>query len=59
MADVAITALTGNVVVSEILPYIKKVKANSLLQLIWNVLKLLASMKDSGKKNPAKVKSKV
>lgn len=43
MADAIIAALAGSAAVSEILPFVKKIKANSALQLVWNVLKLLGT----------------
>lgn len=39
LADVAITALVGSATVSEVLPHIKKVKANSTFQLCFNFIK--------------------
>lgn len=48
LVDVALGVLSGTTIVSEILPHIKKVKANSTLQLLWNAVKLMAG------KTPAK-----
>jgi len=42
IADVLISAVVGSAAVSEVLPHVKKVKANSLFQLCWNILKMIA-----------------
>lgn len=39
LIDMLITIVAGSHVVSEILPYMKKVKSNSTLQLGFNILK--------------------
>jgi hypothetical protein len=39
--DVIITALCGSAAISETLPHIKKIKANSVFQLGFNFLKTL------------------
>lgn len=36
--------LAANTVVTEALPFVKKVKANSTLQLIWSVFKAFTKM---------------
>lgn len=43
LADVLITAAVGGVVVSEALPHVKKVKANSVLQLAFDILKIVVN----------------
>lgn len=42
IADVLITTVTGSAAVSEVLPHMRKVKANSTFQLIWNIVKMVA-----------------
>lgn len=39
LTEIIITGLAANTVVSEGLPFISKLKSNSTLQLIWNILK--------------------
>ncbi len=41
LADVIITALCGSAAVSEVLPHMKTVKANSTFQLCWNALRTI------------------
>lgn len=39
VADMIFAAVAGNYAISEALPFVKKVKANSTLQLGFNILK--------------------
>lgn len=43
LADVLISAVIGSVLVSEALPHMKKIKANSVMQLAFNILKIVAA----------------
>lgn len=47
LADAAIAALAGSAVVSEALPFMKKYKANSTLQLGINIFKSIFGSKAS------------
>lgn len=44
LIDVIVTALCGSAAVSEVLPHIKRIKANSVFQLAFNVLKAIAGV---------------
>jgi hypothetical protein len=43
-ADVLVTALAGSAAISEVLPHVKKVKANSTFQLCFNILKAVVGV---------------
>jgi hypothetical protein len=53
LADVALTALAGSAAVSEALPFMKKVKANSTLQLCFNILKAAVNIFKNSKSKAA------
>lgn len=40
--EIAVPILAGNSVISESLPFMKKVKANNTIQLVFNILKMCA-----------------
>jgi hypothetical protein len=44
LADMIIAAICGSAAVSEILPHLKKVKANSTFQLCLNVLRAISGV---------------
>lgn len=55
VTDVIITALAGNTIISEVLPFMKKRKSNSTIQLVFNIFKAIAgALKQKPSQNPQK-----
>ena len=55
-ADVVIAALAANTVVTESLPFLKKIKSNSTLQLCFNIIKAVVDVVKKNTKTQKKEK---